>query len=203
MSETIEKDGYRIEIEQDEYAENPLHCMDFLCKFLVFHSRYSFGHKHEFKDPGAVQEYKKAQPEDLWLPLYLYDHSGLTISLNPFSCPWDSGQVGWVWASRKDILQNFLGKILTKKLRKQALEVAAAEVKIVDDYLTGNVHQYRIYDAEDEIQESCGYYGDEKECKEEALRMLEHIKDCARKAENAKPGPPLPGLEIAVTKKGP
>ena len=30
----------------------------------------------------------------LMLPLYLYDHSGITMNTTGFSCPWDSGQVG-------------------------------------------------------------------------------------------------------------
>lgn len=32
----------------------------------------------------------------LMLPLYLYDHSGITMNTTGFSCPWDSGQVGWI-----------------------------------------------------------------------------------------------------------
>lgn len=35
------------------------------------------------------------------LPLYLYDHSGLTMNTCGFSCPWDSGQVGWIYCSHK------------------------------------------------------------------------------------------------------
>lgn len=35
------------------------------------------------------------------LPLYLYDHGGITIKTNPFSCPWDSGQVGWIYAIKE------------------------------------------------------------------------------------------------------
>ena len=42
------------------------------------------------------------------LPLYLYDHSGITISTGPFSCPWDSGQVGWIKAP-KDTFRNATG----------------------------------------------------------------------------------------------
>lgn len=30
------------------------------------------------------------------LNLYIYDHSGVAYSLNGFSCPWDSGQVGYL-----------------------------------------------------------------------------------------------------------
>ena len=42
------------------------------------------------------------------LPLYLYDHSGITISTGPFSCPWDSGQVGWIYAP-KDTFRKVTG----------------------------------------------------------------------------------------------
>lgn len=35
------------------------------------------------------------------LPLYLYDHSGTIMNTTGFSCPWDSGQVGWIFCSHK------------------------------------------------------------------------------------------------------
>ena len=39
------------------------------------------------------------------LPLYLYDHGGITMSTNPFSCPWDDGgQVGWIYASKQKFI---------------------------------------------------------------------------------------------------
>lgn len=38
------------------------------------------------------------------LPLYLYDHSGITMSTSVFSCPWDSGQVGWIYASKQKFI---------------------------------------------------------------------------------------------------
>ncbi len=38
------------------------------------------------------------------LPLYLYDHGGITMRTNPFSCPWDSGQVGWIYAPKKTFI---------------------------------------------------------------------------------------------------
>ena len=36
----------------------------------------------------------------VYLPLYLYDHSGITMNTTGFSCPWDSGQVGWIYATK-------------------------------------------------------------------------------------------------------
>jgi hypothetical protein len=34
------------------------------------------------------------------LPLYLYDHGGITMKTSPFNDPWDSGQVGWAYAHK-------------------------------------------------------------------------------------------------------
>ena len=54
------------------------------------------------------------------LPLYLYDHSGITMNTCGFSCPWDSGQVGWIYADKAmidkedvevDSCWGFLGEI--------------------------------------------------------------------------------------------
>ena len=35
------------------------------------------------------------------LPLYLFDHSGISISTGSFHDPWDSGQVGFIYASKE------------------------------------------------------------------------------------------------------
>ena len=39
------------------------------------------------------------------LPLYLYDHGGITMSTGAFSCSWDSGQVGWIYAEKKKFIE--------------------------------------------------------------------------------------------------
>jgi hypothetical protein len=47
--------------------------------------------------------------------LYLYDHGGITISTGPFSCPRDSGQVGFIYASHKQIRDHFGWKRLKRR----------------------------------------------------------------------------------------
>jgi hypothetical protein len=37
------------------------------------------------------------------LPVYMYDHSGTALSTTPFSCRWDSGQVGYIYVDYTDI----------------------------------------------------------------------------------------------------
>ena len=35
--------------------------------------------------------------------LYLYDHSGITISTTPFACHWDSGKVGYIYVLKSRV----------------------------------------------------------------------------------------------------
>ena len=48
------------------------------------------------------------EPHMAWLPLWLYDHSGLTMSCGsrtfPYNDRWDSGQVGWILVSKDRIM---------------------------------------------------------------------------------------------------
>lgn len=97
------------------------------------------------------------------LPLYLYDHSGLTISTSSFSCPWDSGMVGVIFMSKQDMRDNFNVKKVTKFIREKARDLMKAEVEDYDYYLTGQCYGYSIYkdkDSLDEIESCYGFIGD-------------------------------------------
>ena len=75
----------------------------------------------------------------LMLPLYLYDHSGITMNTTGFSCPWDSGQVGWIYASKENALREFGGKSFTAATRKKAEDCMRGEVECYDSYLRGEL----------------------------------------------------------------
>lgn len=95
------------------------------------------------------------------LDLYLYDHSGITMRTTPFSCPWDSGQVGYIYVVREDVLKEFSAKILTPALRKKAVEIMQGEVEVYDQYLTGEVYGYMIRKKGEDWEGGCwGFYGD-------------------------------------------
>lgn len=83
------------------------------------------------------------------LPLYLYDHSGITMNTSGFSCPWDSGQVGWIYAD-KEMLEKEYGK-LTPETLETARRVLEGEVKEYDYYLTGQCYGFQLFKGEDEI----------------------------------------------------
>lgn len=95
------------------------------------------------------------------LPLYLYEHSGITMSTGPFSCPWDSGQVGWIYVSKECVRKEYGWKKITKSREKQICRYLEGEVETYDQYLTGEVYGYIIEDEYGEELDSCwGYYGD-------------------------------------------
>ena len=93
------------------------------------------------------------------LPLYLYDHSGITMNCEGFSCPWDSGQVGYIYVSKKDVLREFGGERLSKTKLKRALEVLKGEVRTYAQYLEGDVWGYTIEKNGVEIDSLYGMYG--------------------------------------------
>lgn len=96
----------------------------------------------------------------LILPLYLYDHSGITMSTGRFSDPWDSGQVGWIYCTKKKAVEEFGKKVLTKAVREKALKYLESEVETYDQYLTGDVYGYVIENSDGDDVDSCwGFFG--------------------------------------------
>lgn len=97
----------------------------------------------------------------VYLPLYLYDHSGITISTGSFGDRWDSGQVGYIYTDKKTIFdcggktQNEKGnyvKVTNRNWKEAAYKWMQGEVDDYDMYLTGEVYGVIIeeYNAEDE-----------------------------------------------------
>lgn len=112
------------------------------------------------------------------LPLYLYDHSGITMNTGGFSCGWDSGCVGVIICDKETIDNDFNGD---RDLARKALE---SEVKVYDQYLTGDVWSFIALEREGdscsecnrkhgwEVTDSCGgFYGSDPETN----GMYDHI----------------------------
>jgi hypothetical protein len=114
-------------------------------------------------DPEAIAILEKwIEAYTVTLRLFLYDHSGITMSTGAFSCPWDSGQVGLIYITRETVFKEFPSwKYLTKNRIKQVISLLEAEVSEYDNYLTGEVYAFSVTNAEGEVLDSCcGYYGD-------------------------------------------
>lgn len=80
--------------------------------------------------------------EYVGMPVYAYVHSGATISTSPFSCPWDSGQSGFVYMTREDAVAGWGKKLLTAEVRKKALAACEGFVKEFAIYLEEGMWGY-------------------------------------------------------------
>lgn len=177
--------GITVEVEQDSDPTNPAKDWDMVGS-MVLNSRCRYNFGHETADGDEIQAIIN-DPNNIVLPVYMYDHSGITINTTGFSCPWDSGQVGIIYCTKEKAVYEFGKKLYTKKVREAAMRCMQGEVESVDDYLTGNVWGYRVLDADGEVLDSCwGFVGDEKYCREEGESMAEwHIKKAAEEARES------------------
>jgi len=192
---------FTIEIVQDCDPESPRE-WDNLGTMVCWHKRYVLGDEQPKESPEgwleclaesldtsnrmkywdrecAEEQYQKAveqilEREIIMLPLYLYDHSGVTMSTKPFSCPWDSGQIGYIYVTLEDVRREWSCKRVSAKRRVQAEQRLVAEVEVYNGYLRGDVYGYTILDENDHVVDSCwGFYGLDEVRKDvlEALRV--------------------------------
>lgn len=158
-------DGNILKVKQDPDPSNPRHD-DNMTKMVCFHRRYNLGDKHDFRhgDYTSWEEMKKdiAKKMDVAviLPLYLYDHSGITISTKPFSCPWDSMEIGFVYVTKAKAREEYSVKRLTKAVIEKVNNILLAEVETYDQYLTGDIYGFEVETPEGDHVNSCwGFYG--------------------------------------------
>jgi hypothetical protein len=171
---------YYLTIDHENYPENPREWDNF-STMVCFHRKYRLGDKHTYNhnDYNGWDEMEKDiiknENVGVILPLYLYDHSGITISTTPFHCNFDSGQIGFIYVSRKTIFGNIRGyKILTKKLKGIVTERLLNELKCYDQYLQNEVYSFEIV-KDDERVEYCGGYYDLDECIKEGIDMVNDL----------------------------
>ena len=103
---------------------------------------------------GEMMAITELTDEFFILPLYLYDHSGITMNTTGFACQWDSGQVGWIYVEKDAILKNWVAEELTPELIQQAKDLMVAEVAHYDLYLRNDCYGY-ILEKDGEHVDSC------------------------------------------------
>ena len=168
-----------LRIYQDEMAESPRD-WDNLGTMVCWHRNYNLGDVHEFNSPEYFQEWL-GENGSLVLPLILLDHSGLSISTSrewPYNCPWDAGQVGWIYATYDKIREEY-GDVSPDSMDK-ARKLLRSEVDTYDQYLQGDVYAFSLYkvehcdlkhEHEEHIDGCCGFFGHVWE----ENGMIEHV----------------------------
>ena len=128
------EDAHKIVIHEDGGKDFLLEDKDIM--FCGRHNRYDFNDTDiNVKDYDTKEELEEAIKERYEgatiLPLYMYEHSGIALSTTPFSCPWDSGRLGFV--------------IMTKEKAKE-LELTTEQDII--DAINGSVKYWNKVESE-------------------------------------------------------
>ena len=180
--------GHTIKIYHDTDTESPREWCN-LATLICWHRRYRLGDSHQFDSPEAFlrdlagvsdqsdlsmdQLRDRAERKAILLPVFLYDHSGLAMNTIGFHCPWDSGQVGFVYVTPKAVRKEFGVKRVTKALREKAADILRAEIVSYDAYLGERVYGYVIERDGEEVDACWGFVGDyELDCLLEARRAV-------------------------------
>ena len=162
-----------VRICPDESPESPREWSN-LGTMLCWHRRYNLGDKHAFADPRTFQHWLKNNPA-IVLPLYLYDHGGITMNTTGFHCPWDSGQVGYIYVTLADVRKEYAKRCVSQNLRRQVEEYLRQEVATYDEFLTGNVYGFIIEDEGGKTLDSCwGFIGLDACVEEASIAARQH-----------------------------
>lgn len=168
--EVILKDNHILQIFQDSWADTP-RSWDNLGTMAIFHKKYDFGDKVDFKhaDFDSWEQMEKYIRQNLKaaiiIPIYMYNHSGITIRTYPFTCVWDSGQVGFIYVEKDKIRKKYKVKRISQTVIEKVEKILENEVNIMDKYITGDIYGFQLIkktETEDVIIESCtGFYGED------------------------------------------
>lgn len=86
------------------------------------------------------------------LPLWIYDHSGISISTGK-QCSWDSSFVGLIFVEKDFYLAQTCLKD-EEGWKEKAKEMLKGEVETYSDFLEGNVYQWTLYEPTVVIRQS-------------------------------------------------
>lgn len=165
---TFEAAGFTVEIYPDNECPSPREDGT-LGTIVAWHPRYNLGEPHTFATPADFHASLLEEKPAVLLPVYLFDHSGLALSTRDFGDPWDSGQVGYIYATAAAIRAAFAVTRITAAVRRRAEAALAAEVAEYGAYVNGECYGYVICDAAGAEVGACwGFIG------------LEHAEAAAR-----------------------
>jgi len=178
MDNPIHEENYRDHTIKIIHDPDPVSPRDYdnLGTMNCWHGRYNLGDKHDHGDPRELlidlcdltyetdlstnALFERASRRAVILPLYLYDHSGITMNTRRFHCPWDSGQVGYIYVTLEEIRKEYSFTRVSKNLRAKVADYLQQEVQTYVHYLTGNCYGFVVEKNQDEAASCWGFLGD-------------------------------------------
>lgn len=143
--------------EYDEWGIKNYKGSDFIAHLGGYNEDYSLSDKENEK--ARAKAFNKAKKEYVILPIYMYEHSGVWLNTGGFSYPWDSGQVGYIYVSKKRAMEEMGIKRWGARAIERVKDTLRAEIETLSDYMEGNVYGY-VLEKSGEHEDSCwGFYG--------------------------------------------
>jgi hypothetical protein len=174
---------YLIKVVQDEMADSPDSWYNDDA-FVVYDHRQFYVKRKGF-EPRDIFDHTNARNKMFYdghyvFVLYAYIHSGVALSVGDHNFPdarWDVSSTGYVVVKRQKGTYS----------REKAFKLAEAVTEEWNQYLSGDVYGYKIFDMTgiddddddvgiDEMVDSCwGFYGDHEYCMTEATGVVEYM----------------------------
>ena len=129
---------------------------------VCFHNSYDLGDKHDFENPDSFKDFMNENPGIVSLPIYLYDHSGLRMSTTSFDCRWDSGQIGYIYCTEKQLQDEWNGD------KEKAKAFLLCNITTYDQFLMGDIYGFELVETsvcdhdhthENDLDSCWGFYG--------------------------------------------
>lgn len=177
----IKRRGYTLKINQTEDIESPREYYkdNNICQMICFHNKHTIGDENSFDGPAEFNIWVEENKDKICaiLPLYLQDHTSLTLSTTPFANKWDSGQVGFVY-----VLNETAEKLDYDINDKEEIEERIQEeISEYNDWLNcwPVYYEFSITNEDDEEIESMGVFEETsfEEVIEEMKERSEHQYD--------------------------
>lgn len=178
--------AYTVRVEYDTDPMDPRE-WDNLGTMVTWHRGYDLGdtsYSGRYDEPTPaewLEELKREDPHAVILPLFLIDHSGISMSTHSFTwCDpgeWDSGQVGYIYATRATIREAHGVKHVTTAIRRRVTDCLIAEVDEYDKFLTGQVCAYVVENDRGQVVESCCGFYDPDECLAQGIAAAESVRE--------------------------
>lgn len=153
----VKRKGLTLEVFRDDIENPRKYYQDSnIGRMICFHKNYSLGDEHKFARHEDFDKWIDEHKMEIACikPLYLYDHSGLSMSTSPFADKWDSGQVGYIYTTY-DLAEAFGyadTKAIENKLENEVFEYSSW-LEGVPEY-----YSFQITDEDDNLIESMGVF---------------------------------------------
>lgn len=149
-----------VEISYDQFCENPLQDWDHVGHIVMVPHFSNFcteeGVTTEDYDSEAMKKVcRYTKTGGLYVPIYAYEHGGVSFSLSPFGDPWDSGCAGFFYVTPEEAERTW-GHMTPTRRKVACLTEAKSLVALMNAYAGGECYMLTLYDPDFNEVESLG-----------------------------------------------